>query len=227
MARNLKALRRVLGAATAMSLIFASSAWAQVVLTSDGPVKLTATESSATITAFGLKVACHAQYSIGNIFSTPHGTTAVPTSELTAAVTYTGCLAYIGETKAPATVTMNGCDEVIHLGSVIGPFEISGTVDIKCPETATQIEIHAYTNSEHKTSICTTKIPLQNGLVSGFVKTVGSNVTLGGPVTGMHVTKTGLLCGGTAETNSGEIDMDAVISGTSAGGAATSISVSH
>jgi hypothetical protein len=231
MIHDRRALTGFMLTVTALCLTFAPAAGAaQVQLTSDGPVKLTGTESSFTITAFNTqKVVCHAHYDLGGMFETPHGVTTLPASEFTVTPTFSSCTGYIGETKAPATITLNGCDEEWYLGVAGGPFETSTVVNIWCSETTSAIEIHAYSNSEHKTSICTYKIGPQSGLVGSFTKNLsGGTVTFGGAsVTGVEVSRTGILCGGTASTNGGEFDSDAVVSATNEAGEATAIESSH
>jgi hypothetical protein len=139
--------------------------------------------------------------------------------------TYTGCNAFIGETKAPTTITTNGCDFVLHIGLLLTPPRFAISYEIVCPAGA-QMEIHSYTSSTHASTICTVKIPAQTGLTNGTVETSGSNLHLGGPVGGIKETKTGILCGGAGETTVGEWDVNDTIIGKSGGGAATAISVS-
>jgi hypothetical protein len=64
-------------------------------------------------------------------------------------------------------------------------------------------------------------------LTGGFVENLaGGKITLGGTVGGIKATKTGILCGGTAETNSAEVHGDAVVSGTNELGEPTAIEIS-
>ena len=127
---------------------------------------------------------------------------------------------------APVTVMANGCDGVTKIGETISAGKWGGTGEIVCPE-GKQIEILAYTNASHTSTICTVKIPPQAGLAGGFVENIAAGkITLGGTVTGIKATKTGVLCGGAAETKSAEVHGDAIVSGTNKAGEATAIEIS-
>jgi hypothetical protein len=226
MIRNLKAMGLALAVVLATSATVASAASAAGQLTSDGPVKLTGTSAGGAATAFGFKVECHEHATVGAVGETPHGFLTPPVSAFTVQTLSTNCVATIGATVASATVTTNGCDGVTKIGETISAGKWGGTGEIVCPESK-QIEIHAYTNSAHTSSICTVKIPPQTGLTGGSVENIaGGKITLGGTIKGVKATKTGVLCGGTAETNSAEVHGDAVVSGTNKAGEATAISIS-
>ncbi len=226
MIRNLKALGLALAVVLATSATVASAASAAGQLTSDGPVKLTGTSAGGAATAFGFKVECHEHATVGAVGETPHGFLTPPVSAFTVQTQSTNCVATIGATVAPATVTANGCDGVTKIGETISAGKWGGTGEIVCPESK-QIEIHAYTNSAHTSTICTVKIPSQAGLTGGSVENIaGGKITLGGTIKGIKATKTGILCGGTAETNSAEVHGDAVVSATNKAGGATAIEIS-
>jgi len=225
MNRNLKTLGLALAVVLATSAAVASAASAAGHLTADGPVKLTGTSAGGAATAFGFKVECHEHATVGAVGETPHGFLTPPVSAFTVQTQSTNCVATIGAILAPVTVTANGCDGVTKIGETISAGKWGGTAEIVCPETK-QIEIHAYTNSSHTSMICNVKIPPQSGLTGGFVENIaGGKITLGGTVTGIKATKTGILCGGAAETKSAEIHGDAVVSGTNKAGEATAISI--
>jgi hypothetical protein len=227
MIRNLKTLGLVVAAVFAITAVSASAALASPgELTSDGPVKLTGTTTSGIARAFGLTLICHEHATVGAVNETPHGFVTPPLSTFTVQTESTGCVATIGATEAPATVTNNGCDGVTHLGETISANKWGGTVDIVCPE-GKQIEIHAYTSASHASTICTVKIPAQTGLTGGFAENLGEGkIGLSGFGGGIKATKTGILCGGTAETNSAEVTGTAVVSGTNEAGELTAIAIS-
>jgi hypothetical protein len=219
-------------AALALSALAVSAASAAIPsLTSDGPVGLTGSDTAgtkSTLTAFGLKVECNITYHWRKYNETPHKT--IPSGATTFTVTRTPneCVGVIGGTSTPATITQNGCDTVTHAGETIAPLgtgKYADATDIVCPGSA-QTEIHIYTNSTHATTICTIQIPGQTGLAGGTVQNNGGNLQFGGPITGMKATKTGVLCGGTAETSTAEVDLSVNASGTNEGGGATSVSFS-
>jgi len=226
MIRNLKILGLSLLAVFAMSAMVASAALAGE-LTSDGKVKLSATENPVVLTAIaGQKIECHAVYTIGKVGVTPHPEfMTLPASTFTVSPDYSACVSVIGELKAPGTITMNGCDFVWHIGAKIETGKYGFTVDIVC-EAGKEIENHGYSSAAHSSTVCTYKIPAQTGLTGGTVKNVsGGKIELGGPINGLKETRTGILCGGNAETKEGRWDIGAVISGTNEAGAATSIEV--
>jgi len=224
MIRNLKVLGLCLVAVFAMSSMVASAASAGE-LTSDGKVKLSATENPAVLTAIaGQKVECHAVYTIGKVDVTPHPEfMTLPASTFTISPDYSNCVSVIGELKAPSTVTMNGCDFVLHIGTLSGG-SYGGTADIVC-EAGKEIEVHAYSSAAHSSTVCTYKIPAQTGLTGGTVKNNAGKIEINGPVNGIKATRTGILCGGNAETKEAKQDIGAVVSGTNEAGAATNIEV--
>jgi hypothetical protein len=230
MIRNLKALGLALVAVFAMSAVVASAASAAIPsLTSDGPVTLSGSDNvgtKSTLTAFGLKTECNATYHAHKYNVTPRVFIPSGATTVTVTPTYSNCLGVIGGTSTPATVTFNGCDYVLHIGNTVAGVEkYGGTTDIVCPE-GQQIEIHVYTNSSHATTICTIKVPGQTGLAGVTVQNSGGNLVLGGPITGIRASKTGILCGGTAETTTGEEDISITVSGKNEAGGATSVSIS-
>jgi hypothetical protein len=226
MIRNLRYLGTMLVAVLAMSSVAASMAMAEGALTSTGRVKLTGTTASGVATAFGLKLECHEHANAGKVNETPHGFVTPPLTSFTVQSQSSGCVATIGETKAPATVTTNGCDGTTEITKTISAGVWGGTSSIVCP-VGKEIEIHAYTNSTHASTICTVKIPAQTGLTGGSAKNIANgDITLSGPGGGIKATKTGILCGGTAETNSAEVHGDAVVSGTNEAAAPTDILLS-
>jgi hypothetical protein len=220
-----KGLALALVAVVVMSLAIAFTASAGQ-FTSSGKVKLTATESAVVFKLFGFQLVCEAHYDIGGVSETPHGLIPSNVTTFTVKPGYKTCSWFIGETKAPATVTMNGCDTVIHLGAIIGAGPKYNLVtDIACP-AGKEIEMHAYTSAAHSSVICTVKVSAQTGLINGTAETSGSNLKLGGPVKGIKATKTGILCGGSAETTAGEVVISTEVTGTNEAGAATAVSVS-
>jgi hypothetical protein len=234
MIRNLKALGLVLVAIFAMSAIVASAAMAgQGELTSDGKVKLTGTdevESPATLGALGKTVSCHGHYTVGNVNETPHGFLSPPVTTMTVAPDYTDCTApnpVNPSVPLTATVTLNGCDYVLHIGTGTSP-TYSGTADIVCPGSSV-IEVHVYqeTDTAHtKTPICTDKIGPQTGKTGATVTNEGGNLKLAGTITGLKVKQEGVLCGGTKETETGTETVSTIIEGTNEEGGATSVEIS-
>jgi hypothetical protein len=205
-----------------ISTLFSSVAQAgeQGVLTSTGLTLDGAEATPGKFTAFGFKVECKGTYTGHRYNETPHQVIPPEATTVTVTPAYNECSSFIGETKAPSTVTMNGCDYVVHIGGTLGAGKWATTTDIVCPEGA-QVEMHAYTSAAHSSTICTVKVPAQTGLTGGFVTNLAAGkLTLGGPIKGIKATRTGILCGGPAETNAAEEDLDVEVSGTEAGGPA-------
>jgi hypothetical protein len=231
MIRNLKMLGLALVAVVAMSAMVASSASAQAGkgwLTSTGPVKLTGTQPKATLTAFGnQEVECHGHYEIGNVGETPHGVITPPATKFTVTPHYTECVARIGATTAPATVTTNHCDFDLEIGETKSAGHWKGTAKVRCENAGEAIEVHVYSNSSHSSTICTQKVTPQEGLEGGEVfNGEGGTIGLTGTIGGIKVEKTGILCGGTAETNEAVEHLEGtVISGTNELEEATAISI--
>lgn len=220
-----KVFGAILMVALAMSGLAASTASAGA-MTSTGKTRLTGEDTHVTLTAFGLAVECPIRYDMGNVDETPHGFVASGATTFTMKPTFLlTCASYIGEVLAPTTVTMNGCDFVVHIGSALGIGWYKATTDIVCP-AGKEIELHAYSNVGHGTTICTVKVPSQSGLANGTVEAWGNILELNGPIKGIKATKTGILCGGAAETSTGEQDIKATIIGTNEAGTETGISLS-
>jgi hypothetical protein len=242
MIRGLKVFLPALIAVCAVNAAAASMAAAQLTqgeLTSVGSVRYTGTdeEGKDRWTAFGLRSECHGHYEGGKQNETEevsagkfrHKPTGDALTTLTIAPTYSSCSGVIGETVAPSTVTMNGCDYLLHLRTTdaANPGWYKVDTDIVCPAEK-EIEMHVYTSSAHSSTICTVKVKAQTGLQGGLVtNAAGGKVTLKGPITGIHVTKTGVLCGGTATTTEGVLDIKAILEGINEAKETREISISE
>jgi hypothetical protein len=241
MIRNLKVLGLALVAVFAMSAMAASSALAveetQGVITSDGPVKLTGTDTvgEPSVLKFNAtqSLECHGHYDVGNVGVTPHGfinlTAPNSVTSVTVAPTYTNCFGIVGATKAPATVTMNGCDYVIKIGTTNGVAgQYAGTADLVCPGVA-KVEVHLYNNAEHKTSICTFTFGAQTNKGGLFGQNeAGGKITLGGTATGIKATRdASVLCGKEETLETATLKAHIIVSGTNEAGLATNISLSE
>jgi hypothetical protein len=194
------------------------------------PESLTLDGTDATktkLTMFGgQSVECLGTYKGHKYNVTPHELLEANATTATVTPSYAECTAKIGEPTVPATVTTNGCDYVLQIGATTEAGKWAATTDIVCPEGA-QVETHAYSSSSHATSICTYKLPAQTGLSGAYVKNIGGGkITLGGTVKGIKVTRTGILCGGTAETKEAEEHLDVEFSGTDGEGGVAEVSVS-
>jgi hypothetical protein len=244
MIRGLKLFLPALIAVFAVNAVAASMAAAaeeQGELTSSGAVRYTGTaeEGNERMTAFGLRTECHSHYEGGRQNETEefpvgsgkirHNLVSEALTTLTLQPTYSSCTSVIGETVAPETVTMNGCDYLLHLTTTdpANPGWYKVDTDIVClPER--EIEAHVYTSAAHSSTICTIKIKAQTGLQGGLVTNIaGGKVTLKGPIKGIHVTKTGILCGGTATTTTGELDIKTILEGRNAASEPRSISITE
>jgi hypothetical protein len=236
MIRNLKVLGFALAAVFAMNAMTTSPALAveetQGVLTSDGPVNLMGSdlllEPSTLEFSATQRLECIGNYGLGVVNETPHFSVNLSAGKsittLTITPTYISCFGVIGASKAPATVTMNGCDYVAHIQTTNFDGNYSGSIDVVCP-AGKRVEIHIYSNNEHKTSICTYTLGAQTGktgIVFKNEKFIGE-VTLGGTATGLKATRdASVLCGKEETTEVAKLKMDVAISG-----GATAISISE
>lgn len=229
MIRNLKILGLALVAVFAMSAMAASAASAaQSVFTSDGPTTLDGVEDGVnqfvypgegTVTCSGSTFTGH------EVGSTTNG---IPNNATTATITphynNPNCTVNSGEHKA--TVAMNGCDFVFHLGETTsGTSEHGVTADVVCPGTSViEVDVFFASNNENLT-VCLLKIGPQNGLKGFDVSNDGSEkLTLTGETTEIHASKSGLCGAGSTTTASYKVNVTA--SGTNAAGGSTGIQVS-
>ncbi len=231
MIHNLKALGLALVATFALSAMAASAASAQQgVLTSDGPVTLDMFETGAgqnATTMFGEKIECAGTIYTGHQYNvTPHMPIPGPTTTITVTPHYNNanCTAFPGPTKA--TITMNGCDFVFHIGNTVAADRYALFADIVCP-AGQKIEKHVYlAPNNEEASWCTYTIGPQAGLPGGRLTTTtngAEDVDIVGAFKSIHVEKHGLCGAGT--TNFGEWDVDLTVKGTGPGGMPTGITV--
>lgn len=244
MTRNLKALGLTLVAMLALGAMTASAASAQTngKLTSASPVVLVGTEQGAVsenrLTAFNLFVQCPDSTYTGYKHNvTPHE--AIPSGVSTGTIvpdyleTVAGT-ANCDATVGSATIHMNGCDYVVHLGETTGG--VNGTYgvtfDVVCP-VGKEITVTVYSSHTHTEPFCIMHVPgNQNGLKGAHATDNGNGtVTLSGTVEGITVNKTTngapLLCPN-AHTAVGKFDLNVLIKGfDKVGGTQKSISLSH
>ena len=244
MTRNLKVLGLALAAMFALTAVAASVASAQQgTLTSDGPVKLTGSETGAAgsganaLTAFGLRTECAgSSYTGTKVGSTTEG---VPSGAKDATIVpkyeQKNCKTFPGE--FPTTVDVNNCHYVVHLGETTGG--VAGTYgvtfDVVCKNVGEEITVTVFTNAtkhaENK-PFCILHVPQQTGLKGAHATDTGNgHVDLTGKVEGIKAVKTNggedaLLCAAT-ETNTASFDIDVTVKGENAAGEETKVSISH
>lgn len=247
MIRNLKVLGLALVAVFALSAVAASVASAQQgTLTSDGKVTLKGEETGVEqnfLESFGLKVQCPGSSYTGHEYNvTPH--VLIPSGATTVTLTphykqtNHNCNVTPGNFKA--TIDMNGCDYVAHIGETTGG--VAGTYgvtfDVVCPAnqsiTVTVWTTSALETSEPNNPMCKLHVrgaPFNQGLKGAHITDTGvGDGTLTGTVEGINVQKTktthALLCP-TAETNTGKFGLDVTVKGLNSVGEPTNISLSH
>ncbi|HMJ72200.1 MAG TPA: hypothetical protein VK471_02420 [Solirubrobacterales bacterium] len=243
MIRNIKVLGLALVAVFAMSAMVASAASAQGKLTSDGPVTLKVTETGIktanALTAYTHTVACPGSTITGHKYNvTPHGL--IPSGETTATLTphYNQTACEVVDLGVPATVTMNGCDYVVHvLGTVGTKYEVS--VDVVCP-VGKVIEVEVYSSSSEALKLCTITVKGQAGLkgAAGAPVLAQNTAAVGGTqddldivgtFKGIHAERHGLCKGegGHADTtNTAEFHVDATVKGYNNLGVETGVTIS-
>ncbi len=227
MTRNFKALGLALAAVFAVGAMSASAASAGMIQ-SDGPVTLDMTETGIGLNAttmFGEKIECPGSIYTGHQYNvTPHQPIPGGATTITVTPHYNNpnCIAFPGANKA--TITMNGCDFVFHIGGTVGADLYAVFADIVCP-AGQQIEKHVYFGANEEMSICTYTIKPQAGLPGARATTTtgASDFDITGSFKNIHVEKHGLCGAGT--TNFGEWDIDLTVKGTGPGGQPTGVTV--
>jgi hypothetical protein len=232
------------GAATAISL--GGPVAPRPSLTSDGPVTLTGTETGVEanrLTAFGAFVECPGSTYTGHRYSiTPHMLISSGATTFTLTPKYKevkgaepNCIGSLG---TRATVDMNGCDYVAHLGETtpaeneVGTYGV--TFDVVCP-AGKEITITVWLSegahtTEPAAPKCIIHIPSQNGLSGAHATDTGNGtIDLTGPIKGITAkqTRNSLLCPAGTHTATAEFDLDVNVTGKNEAGAATAISLSH
>lgn len=254
MIRNLKTLGLTLVAVFALSAVAASAASAQGKFTSDGSATVKGTETGANPTAGNVYdnvltsgtlgvFTCNGTTYTGHAPRTHTETTLgeehalIPSGSTTATITphvSTKCAAQVPVIGSrPVTVTMNGCDYLIHLGATTGGGETYGvTIDVKCPPGKV-IEVHIYkagsVTHPDADSVCTFKVGEANNQgLTGLHETgtpVSHDIDLAGTLTGIHTETSGTLCGVNTSKNAA-LDIDVTLKGYTAAGASTGITLS-
>jgi hypothetical protein len=238
MTRNLKGLGLALVAVFALSGVVASAA------TAEKPAQITA--ESYPVSLDGEQVVANVleregrKYTCDSVFMSATATAAEPTT-ITATPTYSNCHGIILGVKFPVTITMNGCDYLLHLTGELngaGGETFTEGLDVVCT-SPNQVEVHIYENHTKHTeniSMCTLKIPPQTGL-----KTISlTNKSAGGTtpknyvevdlnVSGITstVSPTNASCGLNAHNATATVKGTTAFKGTTdPGGAANGITVS-
>jgi hypothetical protein len=243
MTRSLKALGLALIAVFALSALSASAASAQNgMVTGANPFVLHGNDEAGTttpLTAFGGSTECAvATYTGGKVGgTTPEGHhMALPSgsSDFTITPAYSGCL---GNGVLPETITMNGCDYVVHVEKTVAGSndQYTSTVELVCP-LGKEVTIDIYLNHESHTAHplipdCTIHVPPQKGLAGAtLTDELGStHLTLGGSAMKVKMTRTAGPCGALATTSTAVLDLAVTLEGRSAptGGNAVPLSLSH
>lgn len=264
--RNLKALGLALVAVLALGGVYASAASAQQgKLPSDGPFTLTGVETGAEsnnqLEAFGVAVRCPGSEYTGHVVTTHAQTTAagkshekagtgsnlIPIDSSTATIT-----PHYKETtplgppncSAPvlgwsATVDLNGCDYVIHIGNTVSEHTYNMTFDIVCP-IGNEITVTLWKTEAKHTSgtkpTCIMHIPPQNGLAGGHAtdtNTRDGHIELTDTVEGVTVKKVGtnhdpsILCIGTSHESDSKIKLDVTVAAHDVDGDPQPINLTH
>jgi len=245
MVRNLKVLGLALVAMFALTAVAASVASAQQgKISTDGPVTLKGEETGVaanSLTAFGLKVECPGSSYTGHKYNvTPHGFIANGETTATLSPKYKeeaeNCKVTPG--NFIATIDMNGCDYVIHLGVTTGGVAntYGVTFDVVCP-VGKEITLTIWTNAVDHTTVgkapfCVQHVPPQTGLLGAHATdTKNGHIDLTGTVEGIKVTESAsathpVLCP-KKETLAGKFDLDVTVKGLNEAGGATSIGISE
>lgn len=244
MIRNLKTLGLALMAVFALGAVAASAASAQGVLTSESgkAVTLKGTETGSllanSLTGPLGSVTCKGSSYTGHEVNST--TNRVPNKSSTATITpkynQSECKAHIPVLGTrPATVTMNGCDYVFHIGGTTeGTYGV--TADVVCPENNV-IEVEIYkpeTAHVEANLLCRIEVgdefekkPVNQKIAGAHLTNQDAavdDINLTGSFQNIHTTNSGSLCGtGTSQT--ADLDVDVTITGEDEAGP-TGISIS-
>lgn len=238
MTRNLKVLGLALVAAFALSAVVASAASAQGKITSDGPVTLKGEDEGGAGANFfkfpGLpgQVECPGSTYTGHRFNiTPHEV--IPVNSTTATITPKYNNATCTANGLKATVTMEGCDFVFHLGATTAspPADEYGvTADLVCP-VGKNVIVHLYASATSEAvTLCTLTIKAQNGItgldiineVDGTGKT-NDTITITGTSKNIKASRAGAC--GASETAVAEYKATVTIKGFNAAGGETGVTI--
>jgi hypothetical protein len=236
MIRNLKALGLALVAVFAMSAMAASAAQA---VTDDAQVTVETFPAIFDGTQNGVQVfnregrtmTCTTAEFHSEVQSTDSKTT------ITVKPTYSGChsnIPLIG--TLPMTVTMNGCDYLLHLTKDTPSGTFTADTTIVCPLNK-EIEVHIYQNHANhtsNTSLCTMKFPAQTpgGTIDLTNKAAGgttpknwieADINLAGITS--TVTPANVVCGLNHDAT-GSLTGNATLKGTNAAKEAQGLTVS-
>lgn len=179
--------------------------------TLDGTDIATATNA---FTLFGEKIVCPDSSYSGQI--------AAKTTEVTITPTYNNNECSAGGGGHKVTVTMNGCDYMLHIGNTTKKFydNYYVTIDLICPKEA-DVEIHKYLNvKDESVQLCKFTIKEQKGIKGAKIyneydpESTGTEGTLvlETPLANITATKSGAC--GAGNTNTGEIDLGITFKGT-------------
>jgi hypothetical protein len=240
MTHNLKVLGLALAAVFALSAISASAASAQNgKLTSTGPVTLKAVNQGAASEnqweEFGFNLRCpNVVYTGHKVNVTPHEAIPSGASEITITPHYGACTGL----GFPATIDMNGCDYVIDIKETVvgGTDEYKIDTTIKC-EAGKHIKKTSFTTSAHNASemFCEIEITEKTTAYTGLVLKDTTNGTgdIKGTLTGFEAHKrpgphSSIFCPSPEQTTTtGALKLNVKVEGFTAGGAVTSIGISH
>ena len=235
MIRKLKAVGLALTVACAFGAVLSSAASAQNGrLTSDGPATLDMTEIAGqanAFTVFGGTTDCPGSTFTGHKYNvTPHEfiPSGAETITITPEYTSSSCQELEEGKKSKLTVTLNGCDYVLHLGGTVKEVAdtYATTLDVVCPVGKSIIKDVYFAENNENLKICERTIGSQSGLSGGTItdKTNG-DLEIHGTYGGLRESRSGLC--GSETTETGAIDVNLTVKGTNEAGSNTGIALSH
>jgi hypothetical protein len=230
MTRKLKAIGLALLATAAIAALIVSNASAEeeiegaqgTLTAAEYPATVDGTEENAAgtnaFTIFGEKIVCN-----GSTFSS---SIAKATTTVTLAPTYNNCSTGGGGHKV--TITMNGCDFVIHIEGTTTTIKDNyfNTLDIICP-AGKEIEIHKYVNATNELLgvSCLWTIGEQKGLRRGKVTNDTTNKDLLLEKSYKKIVAHQHGACGEGETTEGEYDVSITLKGTNGKGMADALEI--
>jgi hypothetical protein len=234
MTRKLKALGLALVAVFAMSAFSAAAAQAEkgAVLTAEKyPAKFDGTQTTPVIMNRGGRQTTCAGATVTTEIKSPATTGS-------AAPVFENCHTTILGTKMPITVTMNGCELVLHATADFagGAHKYTAIADLVCPE-GKLMETHVYANSTkhlENVSICTYKTPPQSGFkgvevtnkpaAEGTKDHIEVHINISG-ITTLRTSGSALTCGAEHDSNT-SLTGSILVQGTTEAGEPNGLTVS-
>jgi hypothetical protein len=237
---SLKALGLALAAVVAMSALSASASAqtaGKITPATGNVVTLDGTETGAGQNRFTWNIVewteCPETTITGHRINWTSPKEPVPAGaeEVTLTPNFVNCQAHDSLGTHKATVTMTSCDFDAKFtettGGVVGTYGVRSSIKCNTIGDTIDIDVYAFALSELGGIQCTIKIKAQEDLTGAHATTtLSEDFDISGEIIWIHAERSGSGCS-TETTTAAQIDIDATVKGTTAGGSAVGVAVSH